>query len=79
MSSTPYIEVGGVRYAYLERGSGPLIVFFHGTLSAKESFLESIAELSSEYRCVAFDWPGHGESTYDRERLVGRRPRCSGA
>jgi pimeloyl-ACP methyl ester carboxylesterase len=59
------IEIAGVRYAYSETGSGPLVVFLHGTLSGKESFDESLRRLRSDYRCVAFDWPGHGESGWD--------------
>jgi pimeloyl-ACP methyl ester carboxylesterase len=41
------------------------VVFLHGTLSGKESFEESLTMLRSRYRCVAVDWPGHGESGYD--------------
>jgi pimeloyl-ACP methyl ester carboxylesterase len=63
--TVPHIDVDGVRYAYTEQGSGPLVVFFHGTLSGKESFARTIQKLPSGYRYVAFDWPGHGESTYN--------------
>lgn len=57
--------VAGVRWAYTERGSGPLVIFFHGTLSGKQSFARTVDLLPSGHRYVAFDWPGHGESTYE--------------
>ena len=61
----PHVEVGTVEYAYTERGSGPLVIFLHGTLSGKKSFARTIEQPRSGYRYVAFDWPGHGESTCD--------------
>ena len=61
----PHIDVAGVQYGYTERGSGPLVIFFHGTFSAKHTFDETIDKLPAGYRYVAFDWPGHGESTWN--------------
>ena len=61
----PHIDVDGVRYAYTEQGCGPLVLFFHGTLSGKQSFARTIQLLPTGYRYTAVDWPGHGESTYD--------------
>jgi pimeloyl-ACP methyl ester carboxylesterase len=51
-------------YAYLEEGRGPLLLFGHGTYGGKELFEPQIEHLSSSYRCVAVDWPGHGGTTF---------------
>jgi pimeloyl-ACP methyl ester carboxylesterase len=61
----PGIEIGGVRYSYLEAGTGPLLIFGHGTFGGEELFRSQVDALASHYRCVAVDWPGHGESGYD--------------
>jgi len=61
----PHVDLEGVQYAYTERGSGALVIFLHGTLSGKQSFVGTIEQPPPGYRYVAFDWPGHGDSTYD--------------
>lgn len=58
----PELAVDGIRYAYLDEGSGPLILFGHGLAAGKEMFAAQIAVLRDRYRCVSLDWPGHGES-----------------
>ncbi len=60
-----YTQIGGVRYAYIEQGEGPLLVFAHGTFGGKELFSPQIEQLAGEFHCVAIDWPGHGQSGYD--------------
>ncbi len=62
---TSSAEIDGVRWAYSERGSGPLMLFFHGTFSGKTLFASQIDSLCKDYRCVAVDWPGHGESGFN--------------
>jgi pimeloyl-ACP methyl ester carboxylesterase len=59
------IDVDGVRWAFEERGSGSAVLFFHGTLASRGQFAAQVEALAGHYRCVAFDWPGHGESGWD--------------
>jgi len=66
MRATAYAQVGKVAYAYLEAGSGPLLLFGHGTFGGKELFLPQIEHLAKDFHCVAIDWPGHGQSGYDK-------------
>ncbi|MDX6740043.1 alpha/beta fold hydrolase [Actinocorallia sp. A-T 12471] len=54
------MNVRGTEYAYIEAGSGPLLLLAHGLLGGKELYAPQLAALSDSYRCVAFDWPGHG-------------------
>lgn len=61
----PKIEIAGVDYAYTEAGTGPLLIFGHGTFGGKALFRSQVDALAGRYRCVAFDWPGHGESGYE--------------
>jgi pimeloyl-ACP methyl ester carboxylesterase len=58
----PTIEVNGVPYAYIDEGSGPLVLFGHGLLANKEMFRAQIDALRDRYRCVSIDWPAHGQS-----------------
>src|SRR3954463_10457075 len=58
------LAVGDREYAYLEKGSGPLLLFGHGTYGGKELFVPQIERLAPRYRCVAVDWPGHGGTTF---------------
>jgi pimeloyl-ACP methyl ester carboxylesterase len=59
--------VGQTEYAFIEDGEGPLLLLGHGTFGGKELFLPQIERLSRHFRCVAFDWPGHGETTFGSE------------
>jgi pimeloyl-ACP methyl ester carboxylesterase len=58
----PTIEVNGVPYAYVDEGTGPLVLFGHGLLANKEMFRAQIDALRDRYRCVSIDWPAHGQS-----------------
>jgi pimeloyl-ACP methyl ester carboxylesterase len=61
------LTVRGTPYAYLERGSGPLVLFGHGLLAGREMFRAQIDALAGNYRCVSIDWPGHGDSGHRAE------------
>ena len=64
-----FIEAGGIRHHYVDSGSGPPIVFVHGAFGALQDFTATVTpELSTRYRCIAWDRPGHGYS----ERPDGR-------
>ena len=53
-----------VEYAFVEAGTGPLVLLMHGTFGGKQLLLPQVEHLSRFCRCVAFDWPGHGESGF---------------
>lgn len=58
----PNGELNGWRYAYTDEGSGPAVVFLHGLLMDRSMWDPQIDVLKGDYRCVAIDAPGHGES-----------------
>lgn len=51
-----------MKISLLQKGEGKDLVFFHGYLSCKESFLPQIEYFSKFYRVTAFDFPGFGKS-----------------
>jgi pimeloyl-ACP methyl ester carboxylesterase len=63
----PTQEIAGIRYSYLDEGSGPLILFGHGLFDHKEIFRDQINTLKGSYRCVAVDQPGHSGADFHRE------------
>jgi pimeloyl-ACP methyl ester carboxylesterase len=58
------LDIQGVSYACVEAGEGPLLLLSHGTFGGKRLLLPQLAHLSRFFRCVAFDWCGHGETGY---------------
>lgn len=72
----PRIAIHGADLYYEEHGDGPeTIVFAHGLLWDRRLFAPQIAALADRYRCIAFDFRGHGESQvtatgYDMDTLT---------
>ena len=57
------LPVNGCDYAVYDTGTGPdTIVFGHGYLMTHRLFDAQVEALKDEYRCVAFDWRGQGNS-----------------
>ncbi|HPE45547.1 MAG TPA: alpha/beta fold hydrolase, partial [Deltaproteobacteria bacterium] len=60
------ITVQGRKTAYLERpGNGETIVLLHGFGADKDNWVRFVRHLPEEYRVIAFDLPGHGDSVRD--------------
>jgi len=53
-----YFEHDGVTLHYVEAGSGPLVIFYHGFPLFWFSFHHQMTALKANYRCVAIDGPG---------------------
>jgi pimeloyl-ACP methyl ester carboxylesterase len=57
------LSLDGVRLAYEERGSGrPAFLFVHGWACDRRCWAAQMEAFSEEYRCVAVDLRGRGES-----------------
>ncbi len=53
----------GVELAYIDEGKGDFtLLFIHGLGSYLPAWKKNIAELSTQYRCIALDLPGYGKS-----------------
>ncbi len=59
-----FVEANGIRTAYIEEGpkNGEPIIFLHGFSASKRDYKNIIQELSGEYRCIAYDIRGHGDT-----------------
>lgn len=55
-------ETEGVNMHYIDEGSGPILLFVHGTPSWSYDFRKVILELKNRYRCIAPDHIGFGLS-----------------
>jgi 3-oxoadipate enol-lactonase len=63
----PTIQIAGGRMHYEVHGIGPeTIVFAHGMLWDRHLFDAQISALQGRYRCVSFDFRGHGLSAAGR-------------
>jgi 3-oxoadipate enol-lactonase len=58
----PVAKVNGCEIYYEMNGNGPDVVFIHGEDHGIEMFAHQIAQLSVNYRCIAYDRRGHGRS-----------------
>ena len=57
------VIVNGLRVHYLEAGAGPTIVLIHGNAGSVDDFsYRAIGLLCGDYKVVAIDRPGHGQS-----------------
>ncbi|HEX2560355.1 alpha/beta hydrolase [Phenylobacterium sp.] len=59
-----FVEAGGVRLHYLEKGTGPAVVLIHGNGVTSQDYALSglLDRLSQSCRVIAFDRPGFGYS-----------------
>lgn len=60
-----YIEIDGRKLHYVDEGSGPAILFVHGTPSWSFDFRKVIKNVRCDYRCIAPDHLGFGLSGKD--------------
>ncbi len=57
-----FFPVNGQKLHYIDEGSGPTLLYVHGTPSWSFDFRNVIKRLSSDFRCVAIDHIGFGLS-----------------
>ncbi len=54
--------IHGHRLAYVDEGEGPVLLFIHGFCGSADYFEHVIPALTPEFRCIAPDLRGHGQS-----------------
>lgn len=62
----PKATVNGNEYFYEEKGSGVPVVFGHSLAFDRRMFDHQVETLASRYRCIAYDFLGHGGSSPGR-------------
>ncbi len=63
----PTATVNGNQYSYEEKGSGAPVVFAHGLTFDRHMWDPQVETLSSRYRCISYDFLGHGGSSVGAE------------
>ena len=66
MTDMKYLDLHGERVAYLDEGSGQAILLLHGIAGSSQTWRSVIRPLSRNFRVVAPDLLGHGNSTKPR-------------
>jgi pimeloyl-ACP methyl ester carboxylesterase len=62
-----FFDSNGAKIRYVEQGSGEAIVLVHGRNGSAENWTGIIPDLSKDYRVIALDCRGHGQSSQPRE------------
>lgn len=62
-----YIDVNGIRLAYIEEGEGAPLLLLHGGGGDHHDFSSMVKKLSKTYRVFAIDSRGHGNSSEVKE------------
>ncbi len=64
----PFHSVNGAELYYEDQGAGHETIFFaHGLLLSCRMFDDQVNALKDRYRCVTFDFRGHGRSEVTRD------------
>jgi len=66
MTELNYLELHGDRIAYRDAGRGPALLLIHGMAGSSVTWRALIPQLSKNYRVIAPDLLGHGESAKPR-------------
>lgn len=66
MFTQKFLDLHGERVAYLDEGSGEVILLLHGIAGSSQTWRPLIRPLSRKYRVLAPDLLGHGNSTKPR-------------
>jgi pimeloyl-ACP methyl ester carboxylesterase len=60
--SLEQMTVGGIEIAYLDKGEGPLVIIAHCSSASHKEWLPLIEELEPDWRVLAPDFIGYGQS-----------------
>src|SRR5579859_2505568 len=62
LGSGQVITVNGNRVAYRDEGAGEVLLLIHGLGASSSTWRDVVPKLSSKYRIITPDLPGHGQS-----------------
>jgi pimeloyl-ACP methyl ester carboxylesterase len=75
-----FADVGGMSIRYIEEGSGPAVLLFHGASlgSSADVYRRTIGPLAEAgFRAIAFDFPGFGLSDYSEDGSVALKKKTT--
>lgn len=61
-----FMNIGSETLAYLDEGQGEVILMIHGNMSSGVHFEPLICRLQDQFRCIAVDLRGFGDSSYHK-------------
>ena len=64
---TEFATSGNARIAYDVTGEGPDVLLIHAGVNDRRGWRHAIDRLSPDFRCIAYDMRGHGETEYEPE------------
>jgi len=71
--ATKYLDLGAVKIAYRENGTGPALILLHGNSASKGQFRKYQQVYFPMFRTIAIDSRGHGETvSTDTEYSIER-------
>lgn len=64
----PYLQIPGLKIHYIEQGQGPeTLLLVHGNVSSSEYWTRFLATLPSDFRALALDLRGCGQTEHTGE------------
>lgn len=75
-----FADVDGTSIRYIEQGSGPAVILFHGASigSSADVYRRNIGPLAAAgFRVIAFDFPGYGLSDYSEDGSVPEKKQAT--
>ena len=60
-----FVDIGKEQLAYLDEGQGDVVLMIHGNMSSSVHYEPLITRIKDQYRCVAVDLRGFGDSSYN--------------
>lgn len=63
----PKVAVNGIEVNYVDRGSGDVILLIHNVASNITTFDDNIKVLEKDFRVIACDLRGHGQTTHETD------------
>lgn len=67
MVSRRSVVLSAGEFSYLEAGDGPPLLFLHALGRSASDWLQIIGDLEDDWRCIALDQRGHGDSVHPGE------------
>lgn len=65
-----FLEINGARINYVRCGTGATLVFLHNGGGFWQSWEKQVRHFAATHDCIAFDWPGFGQSTQPGEICI---------
>ncbi len=65
-----YVDIGGIKVRYVKTGMGPNLVLLHTLRTRLDLFEKVVPDLAKNFTVYAFDYPGHGYSSFRRRNTT---------